>query len=210
MLKKDGEPRSISAGLLKADPDYEAHAAALAECCARLLQMRRTAGLVAALAAGLRAGQSFAFAYADAKRAAGAVDFDDLIHRAERLLLTPGIGEWVRYKLDLSTDHILVDEAQDTNERQWNIVRALTLEFFSGEGARGGGEREAPGRRTIFTVGDYKQAIFGFQGTDPAIVRGRTRLVRATRRRRSSGPSSTFRWTRASAPRHRFSRPSTG
>ncbi len=167
VLKKDGEPRSISAGLLKADPDYEAHAAALAECCARLLQMRRTAGLVAALAAGLRAGQSFALAYAEAKRAAGAVDFDDLIRWAERLLLTPGIGEWVRYKLDQATDHILVDEAQDTNERQWNIVRALALEYFSGESARGGGERDPPGRRTIFTVGDYKQAIFGFQGTDP-------------------------------------------
>ena len=32
-------------------------------------------------AAGLRAGQAFALAYADAKRAAGAVDFDDLIAR---------------------------------------------------------------------------------------------------------------------------------
>jgi len=167
VLKKDGEPRAITAGLLKADPDYEVHAAALAECCARLLQMRRTAGLVDALAAGLRAGQSFAFAYADAKRAAGAVDFDDLIHRAERLLLTPGISEWVRYKLDQSTDHILLDEAQDTNERQWNIVRALALEYFSGEGARGGGERDRPGRRTVFMVGDFKQAIFSFQGTQP-------------------------------------------
>lgn len=167
VLKKDGEPRSISAGLLKADPDYEAHAAALASCCARLLQMRRTAGLVAVLAAGLRAGQSFADAYAAAKRAEGAVDFDDLIRWAERLLLAPGISEWVRYKLDQATDHILVDEAQDTNERQWNIVRALAFEFFSGQGARGGGEHDLPGRRTIFMVGDFKQAIFGFQGTQP-------------------------------------------
>jgi ATP-dependent helicase/nuclease subunit A len=47
-------------------------------------------------------------------------------------------------------------------------VRALALEFFAGAGARGGGELDPGGARTIFTVGDFKQAIFGFQGTDPA------------------------------------------
>jgi len=160
VLKKDGDARAVTTGLLKADPDYESHATALVECCSRLLQMRKTALLVAALAAGLRAGQGFGLAYAAAKRSAGVVDFDDLIRWAEQLLLTPGMGEWVRYKLDQATDHILVDEAQDTNERQWNIVRALVLEYFAGEGA-------SQRHRTIFTVGDYKQAIFGFQGTDP-------------------------------------------
>ncbi|TFI60311.1 double-strand break repair helicase AddA [Sphingomonas parva] len=160
VLTKSGEPRKPQAGLLKADPDYAVHAERLIDCCRRLLGMRRTAALADGLAAGLRAGQAFAFAYSAAKRAAGAVDFDDLIRRAEQLLLTPGMGEWVRYKLDQSTDHILVDEAQDTNERQWNIVRALALEYFAGEGAS-----QRP--RSVFTVGDYKQAIFGFQGTDP-------------------------------------------
>ena len=122
--------------------------------------MQKLAGLVASLAAGLRAGQTFADAYGRAKRAAGVVDFDDLIRWAETLLLQPGMGDWVRFKLDQQTDHILVDEAQDTNERQWNIIRALALEYFAGEGA-------SRRHRTIFTVGDYKQAIFGFQGTDP-------------------------------------------
>ncbi|PWG01295.1 double-strand break repair helicase AddA [Sphingosinicella humi] len=167
VIKKDGEPRSISAGLLKADPDYADHAARLVECCRALLAMRAAAGLVALFAAGLRAGQTFARAYGEAKRAQGVVDFDDLIRTAERLLLEPGMGDWVRYKLDQATDHILVDEAQDTNHSQWNIVRALALEYFAGEGARGGGADEPSGHRTIFTVGDYKQAIFGFQGTDP-------------------------------------------
>ena len=81
---KPGDPRKAPTGLLKAAPDYEALAARLAECCRRLLAMQRLAALVAALAAGLRAGQAFALAYADAKRGAGAVDFDDLIARAER------------------------------------------------------------------------------------------------------------------------------
>jgi ATP-dependent helicase/nuclease subunit A len=161
VLTRTGDPRKAAAGLLKADPDYEAHAARLADCCRRLLTVRRLAAMLVPLAAGLRAGQSYALAYGAAKRAAGLVDFDDLIREAEKLLLTPGMGEWVRYKLDQRTDHILVDEAQDTNTSQWNIVRALAGEYFAGEGA---GRRH----RTIFTVGDYKQAIFGFQGTDPA------------------------------------------
>src|SRR3546814_10119089 len=72
------------------------------------------------------------------------------------------MGDWVRFKLDQSTDHILVDEAQDTNTRQWAIVAALAEEFFAGTGAKD--ERV----RTMFTVGDRKQAIFGFQGTEPA------------------------------------------
>ena len=63
------------------------------------------------------------------------------------------------YKLDGGIDHMLVDEAQDTSPAQWEIVRALTEEFFAGEGARDvpphalrGRRREAvdlqlPGRR---------------------------------------------------------------
>ena len=40
-------------------------------------------------------------------------------------------------------------------------MQALAAEYFAGASA-------AEGRsRTIFMVGDFKQAIFGFQGTDP-------------------------------------------
>jgi len=160
VLTKTGEPRKPPAGLLKADPDFAEHAARLATCCSRLIRMRKVASLVGCFAAGLRAGQRFAAEYAAAKRNAGLVDFDDLIRWSEALLATPGMGDWVRYKLDQQTDHILVDEAQDTNSGQWSIVGALTEEFFAGAGAAGR-------HRTLFTVGDFKQAIFGFQGTDP-------------------------------------------
>jgi ATP-dependent helicase/nuclease subunit A len=156
----DGEMRSFAKGQAPQDEDYARLAAAAFDCCGRLLAMRRTAALVACLAAGLRAGQRFAETYADAKRAAGVVDFDDLIRWTEALLAQPGMGEWVRYKLDQATDHILVDEAQDTNAAQWSIVAALAEEFFAGAGA-------VRRHRTLFTVGDFKQAIFGFQGTDP-------------------------------------------
>ena len=64
------------------------------------------------------------------------------------------------FKLDGGLDHILIDEAQDTNPEQWQIAAALCEEFFAGEGARGQ-------HRTIFAVGDVKQSIFSFQGADP-------------------------------------------
>ena len=159
--KADGEIRSFAKGQAPQDEHYIGLATAAFECCSRLLRMRKLAALVACLAAGLRSGQVYAEAWTAAKRAHAVLDFDDLIRLAERLLLRQGMGEWVRFKLDQQTDHVLVDEAQDTNDAQWNIVRALTLEYFAGEGA-------SSRHRTLFTVGDYKQAIFGFQGTDPA------------------------------------------
>jgi len=155
------EPRRYADKLLAFEPGYAGHCARLAECCAALIDLRARAVLADLIAAGLRAGQAYALAYADAKRNAGLVDFDDLIRSAVRLLNGEGMGDWVRYKLDQATDHILVDEAQDTNASQWSIVAALAGEFFAGEGAKGSQ------LRTIFTVGDFKQAIFGFQGTDP-------------------------------------------
>ncbi|WP_294173387.1 double-strand break repair helicase AddA [uncultured Sphingomonas sp.] len=160
VFTQGGERRKLQAGLLKAAPDAQDHCDRLAEEVAELLSLQRKAELVAVQAAGLRAGATFADAYTRAKRSTGVADFDDLIRWTRTLLATPGMGEWVRYKLDQRTDHLLVDEAQDTNADQWAIVEALTEEFFSGEGARGH-------HRTLFTVGDFKQAIYGFQGTDP-------------------------------------------
>ncbi len=114
-----------------------------------------------AIAGALEAGRDYALTYATMKRARGLVDFDDLIARTVDLLLDGRLADWVRFKLDQRTDHILVDESQDTNPQQWAIARALTEEFYQSEPEEG--ER----LRTLFTVGDFKQAIFGFQGTSP-------------------------------------------
>jgi ATP-dependent helicase/nuclease subunit A len=156
-----GEPRKISAKLAAADAGYAEAVTRVAERARELLAWRARAALADLFTAALGAGQRFASDYAEAKRRAGVVDFDDLISATVALLGQPGISEWIRYKLDRATDHILVDEAQDTNARQWAIVGALAAEFFAGEGAKG------TRGRTLFSVGDYKQAIFGFQGTDP-------------------------------------------
>ncbi|MGE5563388.1 MAG: double-strand break repair helicase AddA [Bacillota bacterium] len=156
-----GELRKTQAGQLKADPGYDRHVERLATKIAELLQVQRAAKLAADIAAGLRAGQAFAAAYTRAKRAAGVADFNDLIDWTRRLLATPGMGDWVRYKLDREVDHVLVDEAQDTNAAQWEIIESIVEEYFSGSSES---ERR---RRTLFMVGDFKQAIYGFQGTDP-------------------------------------------
>lgn len=104
-------------------------------------------------------------AYGIEKRAAGALDFADLIEKTCHLLRDRPAAAWVLYKLDGGIDHILVDEAQDTAPDQWTIVDALTQEFFSGAGA--GGEARA---RDIFVVGDEKQSIYSFQGAQPELL----------------------------------------
>lgn len=160
-LTAKDEPRKASAKLVALDADYAALLSELGEACVGVLGMIARAGYADLLAQGLGAGREYAAAYQAAKRRVGAVDFDDLIGRTVALLDQPGMGDWIRFKLDQATSHVLIDEAQDTNVSQWRIVRALADEFFAGEGAHG---EEV---RTLFTVGDYKQAIFGFQGTDP-------------------------------------------
>jgi ATP-dependent helicase/nuclease subunit A len=160
-----GEPRSFGKGQAPADPGYAELAMRLHGRSAALLGMKVQADYADLLAAGLEVGRIYAETYAGAKRRLGAVDFNDLIHATVALLGEPGMGEWVRFKLDQATEHVLIDEAQDTNPQQWQIVGAIADEFFVGEGVR------PEVLRTLFTVGDYKQAIFGFQGTDPIFFR---------------------------------------
>ncbi len=83
-----------------------------------------------------RLGGALLREYDAAKRLRGVLDFDDLVANALALLRRPGVAPWVLFKLDGGLDHILIDEAQDTNPEQWEIVAALAEEFFSGEGAR--------------------------------------------------------------------------
>lgn len=98
--------------------------------------------------------------YEHMKRNRGLLDFDDLIVRTVALLARQDAGPWVQYKLDKGIDHILVDEAQDTSPNQWNVIRLLSEEFFTGNTARNV-------RRTLFAVGDEKQSIYSFQGAIP-------------------------------------------
>ena len=87
-------------------------------------------------------------AYAEAMRAADAVDFD-LIESGCWTVLQheDGIALW-RGRFA----HIIVDEYQDTNPVQSKIADALQPE-------------------QLFVVGDERQSIYGFRGSDPAFIR---------------------------------------
>ncbi len=106
--------------------------------------------------------------YEGLKEKESALDFDDLILKTLDLLKgnTPqfkGLRNsvaWVRFKLDQGIDHILLDEAQDTNPEQWQILEALCGDFFDGDGA-------SEQTRTLFVVGDEKQSIYSFQRASP-------------------------------------------
>ena len=109
--------------------------------------------------------------YDQAKEASGALDFGDLVARTVELLTVRATAAWVLYKLDGGIEHILIDEAQDTAPQQWDILRALTEDFFSGAGSLRFGQTEAAMGRTVFAVGDEKQSIYSFQGARPERLR---------------------------------------
>lgn len=164
-LKQDGSPYSstwvFSKPLLALLPDlperYAAACDALMAARDRLALFRMLEGTVAALTVA-----DFMIArYEHLKAARGFLDFNDLITRTVRLLARRDVGPWVQYKLDKGIDHILLDEAQDTSPLQWEVVKRLALEFFSGLGARDNVHR------TVFAVGDEKQSIYSFQGAAP-------------------------------------------
>ena len=166
-LTDKGEPRKRFA--VKATPDsafVQEVLAAEAERLAGLRTSREALALHQATAAALGLALPVLQRFEASKALLGRQDYDDLIAGARRLLENPGAA-WVLYKLDGGIEHLLLDEAQDSNPEQWGIARALTGEFFAGEGAefRGRSER-TPLPRTVFAVGDEKQSIYGFQGAD--------------------------------------------
>jgi ATP-dependent exoDNAse (exonuclease V) beta subunit len=97
--------------------------------------------------------------YADYKRQAALLDFDDLLYHARNLLAH---NERVRQDLSRSYPRILIDEFQDTDPLQAEILWRLC-----GEGAPDSSwtdRRLRPG--SLFLVGDPKQAIYRFRGAD--------------------------------------------
>ncbi|HEY1085640.1 MAG TPA: UvrD-helicase domain-containing protein [Candidatus Saccharimonadales bacterium] len=85
-------------------------------------------------------------AYEKAKKAAHALDFDDLLIESVRLLReAPEVREKWRTKFK----YILIDEYQDTNAAQYHIVKSLVNET-----------------KNICVVGDDWQSIYSWRGAD--------------------------------------------
>ena len=92
------------------------------------------------------------------------LDFQDQISMVRNLLKNKHVSDWVKYKLDGGIEHILLDEAQDTSETQWEIIDTLNESFINESPQK---DRKNP--RTLFAVGDEKQSIYSFQGAEPEI-----------------------------------------
>ncbi|PZQ48639.1 MAG: double-strand break repair helicase AddA [Micavibrio aeruginosavorus] len=106
--------------------------------------------------------------YDQEKEFSGALDFEDMILKTLSLFKGDNFkgieahpNLWIMYKMDEGLEHILVDEAQDTNPEQWDIIDLLTEDFFTGRGAK------QDIVRSLFVVGDDKQSIFSFQRAAP-------------------------------------------
>jgi len=92
--------------------------------------------------------ERFAEAYAEKKRRAHVLDYDDLEHEMLRLARIRSAAQEIAGRYE----QIMVDEYQDTNEVQDTIFRLISR---NGE--------------NLFFVGDVKQSIYGFRRADPTI-----------------------------------------
>lgn len=84
------------------------------------------------------------------KSQAGAIGFDDIIDAVHRALAGDS-GEALARKIRKACPVALVDEFQDTDERQWRIFECIY-------------RNAAPA--SLILIGDPKQAIYGFRGGD--------------------------------------------
>jgi ATP-dependent exoDNAse (exonuclease V) beta subunit len=97
--------------------------------------------------------------YAEYKRQAALLDFDDLLHHARDLLVGNPV---VRQALAQRYPRILVDEFQDTDPLQAEILWLVCGEGNDNEPWTS--RRLRPG--SLFLVGDPKQAVYRFRGAD--------------------------------------------
>ncbi|HWL08453.1 MAG TPA: UvrD-helicase domain-containing protein, partial [Planctomicrobium sp.] len=91
-----------------------------------------------------------------AKLAAGGLEFGDVTRRLAESQQRSRLVD-ASFRLDASIDHLLLDEFQDTSPDQWSVIRS-----FAEEACR------RPGR-SLFCVGDPKQAIYGWRGGEAAL-----------------------------------------
>ena len=86
-----------------------------------------------------------------------AIDFDDMLMLCVKLLEQ---NPEVRKKYYDKFQHILVDEYQDTNQAQYQLVKALYTNLQS----------EVPKSRSLCVVGDVDQSIYSWRGADFRII----------------------------------------
>jgi ATP-dependent helicase/nuclease subunit A len=159
-LKNEPRKKIVSSAFLKNHPSFEELLHHEIDLLISLTERYHHAIIAEATHAFLHFVHHALGYYETLKNKDALLDYDDLIHKTATLFQQEENAPWVLYKLDGGIQHILVDEAQDTNEDQWRVIAAIASEFFSTE--------PDPDRlRTLFVVGDMKQSIYSFQGASP-------------------------------------------
>lgn len=90
--------------------------------------------------------------YKELKQRRNVLDYADLIERATRFLDTT---ESARQTLRDQFAYIMIDEVQDTDPRQWELIKLLS-----------GDDSERFDGQNVFLVGDEKQSIYRFRDAD--------------------------------------------
>ena len=97
--------------------------------------------------------QIFLKYFSHVKEEYGFLDFNDIISKTLNLLESSQEKDWILYKLNNDFEHLLLDEAQDTNPMHWEIIHHLFSEYFASG-------NESLFKKTLFIVGDEKQSIY--------------------------------------------------
>lgn len=160
LLTDKGTPRKrlLSKKVMDTLPEVSQQLHALADRVYDLDQELKKSRTITATFSVVRIAEELLSTYSTLKRHHGVMDYDDLIFHAIELLSNSATAQSILYRLDSTINHILIDEAQDTNLYQWKLIDYIIDNFF-----------QSDIHKTIFVVGDHKQSIFGFQGTDPDI-----------------------------------------
>ena len=95
--------------------------------------------------------------YENALNNNNAIDFDDMLMLCVKLLEQ---NPEVRKKYYDKFQHILVDEYQDTNQAQYQLVKALYTNLLP----------QIPEERSLCVVGDVDQSIYSWRGADFRII----------------------------------------
>ena len=152
-LARDDCPWSLWISLSKKSPTKKSEAAAI-PVQAAASRYDRHAGFHADVRGYVEgvfgiAGEALA-RFQAIKTERGLIDYNDMEQLALRALDEPAVAERLEDELEL----LLVDEFQDTNPMQLGLF--MKLARFA---------------REVIFVGDVKQAIYGFRGSDPELVR---------------------------------------
>ena len=94
------------------------------------------------------------------KHSQGKYLFEDMVQKALFVLKSPELKDFALFKFGSQYKHFLIDEAQDTNQDQWQIIDCLAEENMATNIEDG----------SLFIVGDVKQTIYGFQGAEAGIM----------------------------------------